>query len=92
MSKKESPQGIIPSRAAELIASHFHEQARQISALIAGAIALLPENVDPYAGDLLNLALKDLYDLGDVEYLRSLMVAVQKSGIDTHQLPEVRNG
>jgi len=87
MSKKESPQKIAPPRAAEFIATHLHEQMDRASALIAGAIALLPEDVAPPAVNLLNLALDNLYDLGEVEHLRRLMIAVQKNGMDMCQSP-----
>jgi len=87
MSKKESPQKIAPSRVAELITAHLHEQVERASALIAGAIALLPEDAAPPAINLLNLALDDLYDLGEVEHLRRLMIVVQKSGMDMRQSP-----
>jgi len=90
MSKKEIAQKAIPSRAARFIASRIQAQAEQVSALIVGAMALRSnDSDDEYADVLLGIALENLHRMDDVERLQRLMDAVEKSSMNTHQLPEV---
>ena len=92
MNGKQCPETSAASGAARLIATHIHEQIEQISALVAGAHALLPESVvNDYAGDLLDLAFTKLEEIGDIEHLRRLMGAVAASSKKASQAPEASN-
>lgn len=89
MNEKQGSKKIVAPRAVELIAIHICQQVEQVSAVIAGALALLPENAgNGYAGDLLRIASVKLDDIGDIEHLRRLLGAVAASGKNACQSPE----